>query len=158
MKTKTKAISDDLYDKARKSLKKTGRDGEVGRRLQAIISAKKHGITAVAKIYSISRTTLMTWIQNFEKESMQGLRIKPGRGPKSKISAEIREDARAMIRSNPNITIDHLRLKIIEKHDINIGRSTVHRLMKNLSFSYITPRPRHYKSDKDLQEDFKKKS
>ena len=158
MRTKSKAISADLYEQAKKSLKKAGRDGEVGRRLQAIISAKKHGITAVAKIYSISRTTLMSWIRNFENESIQGLIIKPGRGPKSKISPEIREDARAIIKSNPNITIDHLRLKIMEKYDINIGRATVHRLMKSLSFSYITPRPRHYKSDKDLQEEFKKKS
>jgi transposase len=158
MKTKSKAISDDLYNQARKSLKEVGREGEVGRRLQAIISAKNYGITAVAKIYSISRTTLMSWIRNFENESIQGLRIKPGRGPKSKVSPEVKEDARAMIKSNPNITIDHLRLKIIEKYDINIGRSTVHRLMKSLSFSYITPRPRHYKSDKDLQEVFKKKS
>ncbi len=118
MKTKSKAISDDLYDQARKSLKKTGRDGEVGRRLQAIISAKNHGITAVAKIYSISRTTLMSWIRNFEKESIQGLRIKPGRGPKPKVSPEVKEDARAIINSNPNITIDHLRLKIMEKYDM----------------------------------------
>jgi len=49
MKTKSKAISADLYEQAKKSLKKAGREGEVGRRLQAIISAKKHGITAVAR-------------------------------------------------------------------------------------------------------------
>ena len=158
MAQKSKAISDNLYEQAKKGLKEAGRDGEAGRRLQAIISAKKHGITAVAKIYSITRATLMSWIRNFEKESLDGLSIKPGRGRKSKMNDEIREDARAMIKSNPNITIDHLRLKVMEKYDISIGRSTVHRLMKNLSFSYITPRPRHYKSDKDLQEDFKKKS
>lgn len=154
----SKAISEDLCKKAKESLKKVGRDGEIGRRLQAIISSKTYGITAVAKIYNISRTTLMNWIRKFEKESIQGLTIKPGRGPKSKISAAMREDVRETIKSNPNITIDHLRLKIIEKYAINIGRSSVHRLMKSLSFSYITPRPRHHKSDKDLQETFKKKS
>lgn len=151
------AINDELYEQAKKSLKEAGREGEAGRRLQAIISAKKYGITAVAKIYSITRATLMSWIRNFEKESVQGLSIKPGRGRKSKMSAEIKEDVRTMLKANPNITIDHLRLKVMDKYAISIGRSTVHRLIKNLSFSYITPRPRHYKSDKDLQEDFKKK-
>lgn len=157
MARKSNAISDTLYEQAKSSLKKAGRDGEVGRRLQAIISAKTHGITAVAKIYDITRATLMSWIRSFEKESVGGLRIKPGRGRKSKMGLEIEEDVRAIIKANPNIIIDQLRLRIIEKYGINIGRSTVHRLMKKLSFSYITPRPRHYKSDKDLQEDFKKK-
>ena len=158
MARKSNAISDDLYEQAKKSLKKAGRDGNVGRRLQAIISAKQHGITAVAKICNITRATLMSWIRNFEKESMEGLSIKPGRGRKSKLSAEIKEDIRGMIKANPNITIDHLKLKVTEKYSISIGRSTVHRLMKALSFSYITPRPRHHKSNDDLQEDFKKKS
>lgn len=155
---KSNAISDSLYAQAKASLKKAGRGGEVGRRLQAIVSAKIHGITAVSKIYDITRATLMSWIRNFEKESTEGLSIKAGRGRKSKISPEIEEDVRATIKSNPSVTIDQLRLNVIGKHGINIGRSTIHRLMKKLSFSYITPRPRHYKSDKDLQEEFKKKS
>lgn len=158
MAQKSKAISDDLYEQAKKNLKEAGREGEAGRRLQAIISAKTYGITAVAKIYSITRTTLMSWIRNFEKESTQGLSIKPGRGRKPKLNAEIKEDIREIIKSTPNITIDHLRLKVMEKYGVSIGRSTIHRLMKKLSFSYITPRPRHYKSDKDAQEEFKKKS
>jgi transposase len=157
MARKSNAISDSLYAQAKASLKKAGRGGEVGRRLQAIISAKTHGITAVAKIYDITRATLMSWIRNFEKESMEGLSIKAGRGRKSKMGAEIEEGVRATIKANPRITIDQLRLTVIGKHGINIGRSTIHRLMKRLSFSYITPRPRHYKSDKDLQEEFKKK-
>jgi transposase len=41
---------------------------------------------------------------------------------------------------------------------INISRSTVHRAMKSVGFSYITPRQNHYKQDKKVTEDFKKKS
>lgn len=106
MARKSNAISEDLYEQAKKSLKKAGRDGDVGRRLQAIISAKQHGITVVAKICNITRATLMSCIRNFEKESIQGLSIKPGRGRKSKLSAEIKEDVRGMIKANPNITIE----------------------------------------------------
>lgn len=158
MARKSNAISENLYERAKESLKKAGRSGELGRRLQAIISAKVHGITAVAKVYNITRSTLMSWIRSFEKESTRGLIIKPGRGRKSKIGPEIEENVRLMIKANPNITIDQVRLKVMEKYDINVGRSTIHRLMKKLLFSYITPRPRHYKSDQGLQEEFKKKS
>jgi transposase len=158
MSRKSNAISDALYDQAKKSLKEMGRSGEAGRRLQAILSAKTKGIKAVAEVYDITRATLMSWIRNFENESTQGLAIKTGRGRKTKISSGSEAEIREMIKGNPNITIDELRVKIMQKFDIIIGRSTVHRLMKKLSFSYITPRPRHYKSNTNLQEDFKKKS
>ena len=158
MRIRSKAISDTLYEQARANLKKVGRGSKAGHQLQAIISAKRYGITEVARIYDITRATLMNWIRRFEKESTEGLRIKPGRGPKPKMSSEIEEDVRAIIKANPRITIDQLRLKVMEKQGIKVGRSTIHRLMKKLSFSYITPRPRHYKSDKDQQEEFKKKS
>ena len=158
MARKSKAISDALYDQAKKSLKEMGRSGEAGRRLQAIISAKTKGITAVSEVYGITRTTLMSWIRKFEKESTQGLSIKAGRGRKTKIGSESEPEIRKMIQENPNITIDELRIKITQKFGVTLGRSTVHRLMKKLSFSYITPRPRHYKSNVSLQEDFKKKS
>lgn len=158
MAQKSKAVSDALYEQAKKSLKALGRSGESGRRLQAIISAKTMNITTVAEVYGVTRMTLMSWIRNFEAESTQGLEIKKGRGRKRLIAFEHEDAIKAMIKSNPNITIDELGLKIVEAYGITLSRSTVHRLMKRLSFSYITPRPRHYKSNTGLQEDFKKKS
>ena len=65
---------------------------------------------------------------------------------------------KVMIKAKSNITIDELRLKIMKKYDVDLSRSTTHRLMKRLGFSYITPRPRHYKAKEEEQEDFKKKS
>lgn len=158
MSRQSKAISDELFEQAKRDLKALGRSGEAGRRLQAIISAKSKGIKAVSEVYGITRMTLMSWIRNFDAESTQGLMIKPGRGRKRKIDADLEGNISVMIKTNPNITIDELRLKIIEEYDITPSRSTVHRLMKRLSFSYITPRTRHYKAKESQQEAFKKKS
>jgi len=154
---RSKAISDDLYEQAKISLKSLGRSGESGRRLQAIISAKHKSITSVASVYGITRGTLLSWIKSFKNESTAGLKIKPGRGPKRKIMPELEDEIKGIIQANPNITIDELRLQVIEKYKITPSRSTVYRLMKKLSFSYVTPRPRHYKAKTNLQEDFKKK-
>jgi transposase len=158
MSRKSKAISDALYAQAQESLKAAGRSGEVGRRLQALISAKHHGIKGVAAIYHISRTTLLSWIKRFEEGSSQGLTLKPGRGRKPKLGVEREEAVRAMIKATPHITTDALKIQIQEQYGITLGHTTVYRLMKKLSFSYITPRPRHYKSNKEAQEAFKKKS
>ena len=49
--------------------------------------------------------------------------------------------------------------KIIEK-DLAIlaGIATIYRLMRQLGFSYITPRKSHYKQNQKQAEEFKKKS
>ncbi len=43
----SKAIGEELYNKCNLELKKHGIRGEIGRRLQAIISAKEYRITKV---------------------------------------------------------------------------------------------------------------
>ncbi len=49
----TQAISDELLNLCQAGLKRQGIRGENERRLQAIISAKTHGISQVANIYII---------------------------------------------------------------------------------------------------------
>jgi transposase len=154
----SQAISDELYEQAKQSLKILGRRGEVGRRLQAIVSAKVHGIKAVASIYAITRTTLMSWIKNFQRESVSGLSIKAGRGRRPYLSLEVQEEIRQLIKGKPSLTLRDLKQHIADQYSLFISLSTVHRLLKKLSFSYITPRPVHHQSNPSLQEEFKKKS
>ncbi|GFY65443.1 hypothetical protein TNIN_39431 [Trichonephila inaurata madagascariensis] len=45
-----------------------------------------------------------------------------------------------------------------ERFGLDISKSTVHRNMQRMKFSYITPRPVHNGQDKSKQEEFKKKS
>ena len=44
------------------------------------------------------------------------------------------------------------------KFDIEASKSTIHRAMKEVGFSYITPRKNHYKQNKEEAANFKKKS
>ena len=46
---KTKAVDDQLVELCRHELERQGIRGENGRRLQAIISAKEHGIKQVSR-------------------------------------------------------------------------------------------------------------
>lgn len=47
---------------------------------------------------------------------------------------------------------------IEEEMGKKIGKSAVHNMMRKLEFSYITPRPKHYKQVAEKQVEFKKKS
>lgn len=84
----SKAISDDLYKKTIEELRVCGRQGDISRKLQAIKSAKEHDITLVAKIYGVSRLSIMNWIRDFESMGVKGLKIKEGRGRKSIVNPD----------------------------------------------------------------------
>jgi transposase len=152
------AISDELLKKCEITLKQQGKTGEIARRLQAIISAKRHNISKVASIFGVTRVTIMKWIKDFDKESIGGLVVKKGRGRKRIFNKGDEDNIYKIIKKNPNITAKELK-QIIENDLLKaVGIATVYRLMRGLGFSYITPRPTHYKQDKKVAEDFKKKS
>lgn len=143
-----------IDEKERQALERIGAGGETVRRLQAIIVAWTYSITMVAKVFQVTRATLMSWIKNFDTQSEKGMEIKPGRGRNRKILLHIKKNVRALLASNTNTTIMAVRLHIKEKYGIEVGRMTVYRLMKDLSLSHIMPRPRHYKADQEAQEAF----
>jgi transposase len=154
----SKAVSTALYEKVVKSLQEVSKSGDISRKLQAIKSAKECGITMVSKVFGISRVTLMSWISNFEKHGTDGLKLKTGRGRKSILSEKEKGIVKEWLSVDNTLTIKAVKIKIAETFEKNLSLSTTHLIMKGLSFSYITPRPKHHKQDKSLHVKFKKKS
>lgn len=142
---------------AEQELKKLGSYGYVSMKLNAVIAAHKHGITAVAKVYDISRTTLTEWIKHIKTLAIQKLTT-PARNTTTKLNDEQKELVARWIAADPNLTIKALRLQIEEQMGIILAKSTVHRLIQKLGYAYITPRPVHHKQNKETHEVFKKKS
>ena len=154
----SKLLDQDVLKFANSELKKLGKNAYVTRKLQAVIAAHKHGITKVAKIYDISRTSLTEWIKHLKSQSMVKLRAPESRKRRTKIDMDQMEIIRLWISNDPSITIKNVKLKIEETMGQKLSLSTVHRMMQKLNFSYITARPRHYKKDEKLVIEFKKKS
>jgi transposase len=150
--------SQNLVLSATEGLKKLGKSGSVARKLQAIIAAKKYGITRTAEFYTMNKKTLIQWIKELKQKSLKGLEVQAGRGRKPLVTAAQEIEIKKWISENCNITINQLRLMILENMSVNLSSATVHRIMQRLKFSYITPRPRHYKQDQNLKNEFKKKS
>ncbi len=152
----SKILTDDLVAKAKSSLKQLGRYGPVAVRLQIIIAAKEHGITDVCRVHGISRTTLTDWIKRFSQEEVNALANKTKK-PRSPLSEHL-DTLKKWVEEDSNITARELVLKIEEKLKIQISMSSVYRVLNKLKFSYITPRPKHYKQNTNSHEEFKKKS
>jgi transposase len=155
---KTKLVDATTLKIAQAGLKSLGRYGVIASKLRAIISAGEYGVAPVARVYGIARSTLTDWIKNLKDDkSLLKLQVSSGRGRKSKLSKEQCEIVEQWLLLEPGLTIDKVVARIKESFNMDLGRSTVHRLMKKLSYSYITPRPIHYKQDKSLHDEFKKK-
>ncbi len=150
-------ITDELYEACCADLNNINKISRAGIRLRAIASAKEHGMTLVAKVFNITCNTLRSWIKDYKKD-IANLEYNPGRGRKSKIEAQHRESIAKWVSDDCNITIAEIVIKLEGECGLKTSKSAVHRVMHELSLSYITPRPQHYKQDKNLREEFKKKS
>ncbi|WP_341822329.1 helix-turn-helix domain-containing protein [Wolbachia endosymbiont (group A) of Clivina fossor] len=125
---KSKAIGEELYNKCNLELKKHGIRGEIGRRLQAIISAKEYGITKVAQIYRITRTTLMKWITRFKEGGVNAFKIQPGRGVKPKLSYKQQEEIKNVIaEEGANLTAKKLKIIIEKMFSIEVSNTKSHK-------------------------------
>lgn len=154
----SKAISEEVYNKAKEALAEVARGGDVSRKLQAIKSAKEHGISKIADIFGVSRVAIMSWIKNFSESGIDGLKLKAGRGRKSALIDREIAEVQKWLKENHNITLDGIRFKLKEAFNKDLSMGATHNLLKKLKFSYITPRPSHYKKDESSHDEFKKKS
>lgn len=158
MALRSKLLDEKVVESAKEMLKKVRNNAYVAKKLNALIAAKKHSITAVAKICCISRKALTAWIKHLKFGREEKLFAPPQRRRKTILNQSQREQVEVWIEENPNITIKEMKIRIQEKFGLNISKSTVHRNMQRMKFSYITPRPVHNGQDKSKQEEFKKKS
>lgn len=155
---KSKLVDDETLGKAQTMLYGLGNEARGVIKLKAIIASREHGVTLVAKIFNVSRNSINTWIKKFKRDANSILSVDSGRGRKDKLTKEQLELVKSWILSNPNLTLQRLSQKIESNFNVKYTIPGVQKIMKKLSFSYITPRPKHYKQDKGKQEEFKKKS
>lgn len=154
----TKAISEPLYERVKEALSEVSKTGDVSRKLQAIKSAKEHGIKKVSEIFGISRVALMEWGYRFEKEGLEGLKMRSGRGRKNMLSPAEKESVKKWIMEDSNLTIKAIKIRMEALFHKKLSMSATHNLIRDSNFAYITPRAQHYKQDKEHLGEFKKKS
>lgn len=158
MARQSKLLDEEVIRVAEEGLKNFGRWGSIATKLTAVIAAKEHGISRVAEIFGITKATLISWIKSVKANGVERLNVQSGRGRKFKLTEEQEQEVGKWIEEDSQVTIDQLQFKIEKEMKVRIGRSTVHRLMQRLNFSYITPRPIHYKQEEGAMVEFKKKS
>jgi transposase len=140
------------------ALEALGCYGTLSVKLQAVISASKHGITKVSQLFNIQKATLIAWIKHVKDNEVNKLEIQPGRGRKNLLGEEHHLAISQWVEEDPQMTIAKIQARVFERWGMQIGKTTAYKALKRLNFSYITPRPEHCKHDASVAEEFKKKS
>lgn len=142
-------------ERAKLDLKKIGSLGVTANKLQAIISAYTHGIKKVCEVMDVSRDTVYRWMVNYKENGERGLQ-NDAKLKRSKLTESQKTIIKEWIETNPNNTLKELVLKCEEVFGLKIGKSSVHRALISLGYSYITGRKEHYKSSETERDYFKK--
>jgi transposase len=156
--TRIKALRDNqIFEESEKLLKEIP-FSKISIKLKGIAAIKNNNISKVSEVFGVSRNSLKSWVKNFDKDGLDGLKPKKRRSKKPKLDESQKLEIKSWIDANPNLTLKEIRLKISDMFSISISSSGLWYNLKNMNLSYITSRPQHYKQDKIKSDEFKKNS
>lgn len=151
-------LNEELIIKAKEELDKISGD-KIIIRLKAIIALKNNSLGTVCEVMGYSRNTIKSWVRGFSKDGVKGLEDKPKSGRATKLSTKQQQEVLELVKNyKEGWTLFRLQKEILVKFGIKISHMSIWRLLKKQGFSYITPRPKHYKQNENQVQEFKKKS
>jgi transposase len=146
-----------VYDNAKKALLRLKSYGTTANKLKAVISAYDNGIKKVSEVFNVHPTSIHRWAKQISNNDLDLLINGSKHQDGIKLKQFHKEEIKKWLNKDPNISILRVKANLKKRFDLEVSLSTVHRAMKSVGFSYITPRQNHYKQDKKMTKDFKKK-
>lgn len=138
----------------------------VARRLLALaLVLDGHGRADAARNAGMDRQTLRDWVIRYNEHGIAGLSDLPKRGGAApKLSVEEKAVLAEWVRQGPDLVEDgvvrwrlcDLRERILARFFVVMDERSVGRILKTLTFSHISVRPRHPQADAEAQETHKK--
>ncbi len=129
----------DLSLETQKILKRIYQDSQhhlVRQRAQCILlSFQGWTMPQLIQLYGISRKTLYTWLTRWEDERLVGLYDRAGRGRKSKLNDEQKQQIRAWVQAEPKNLKKVLR-QVQAEWGISISKDTLKRVLKQFEISW----------------------
>lgn len=136
----------------------------IGIRLYAVyqVSLGKPSRT-LEELYNTSFKQITNWVHQFEKDGVDGLRDKPGRGRKSQLSNEQLEELRQVLFNEPPDTKGFntstwsgpiLREYIKKQYDIDYKKAQIYNIIKSIGFSYQKGRASYPEADEQAKQEF----
>jgi transposase len=148
-----------------KSLFNTDDKYKIGLRLYAVYQVSLgQPSRKLEDLYDTSFKQITNWVHRFDKEGLEGLRDKPGRGRKSLLSSEqrtrliklIEEESPLNYGYNSDTWTGPLLIDWITNHfNITYKKAQIYNIIKSLGFSYQKSKGIYPEADPQAQQTFK---
>ena len=140
-------------------------DYKIGLKLYAIyqVSLGKSS-RSLQELYQVSFSQILSWVGRYEREGLNGLKDRPGRGRKSRLSDHQKKQLRSLVINespedygyNTDTWTGPLLIEWIKNHyHITYKRAHIYNILKSLGLSYQKGRGVYPEADKQEQEAFK---
>ena len=140
------------------------KDPRWARRLRAVamvLRGARRG--AAAEAHGLEVQTLRDWIERYNSEGPEGLRMPPAGGRPCRLGASELEQLREQVEAGPEPEADapsrfrlsDIRDWILEVFGLRYSLEGVRKILRRLGFRHMSPRPLHPKADLAAQDDFR---
>jgi transposase len=152
-------------DSLRRHASRTSASPVVRRLLALALVLEGHSRADAAKSCGMDRQTLRDWVIRYNAHAIAGLSDLPKRGGAApKLSLEEKAVLAKWVQQGPDLAEDggvrwrlcDLRDRILARFFVVMDERSVGRILKTLTFSHISVRPRHPQADAEAQEAHKK--
>ena len=142
------------------------KDSRLATRIRAVyLALMGKNAPEIAKVLGYSRRTVQNWIYAYNKQGLEGLGDKCGRGLRCRLNDQQIQWLAQRIEEGPRpedgVCVFHGRdiQRIIQQQfGITYHINSIYRLLQHMGYSYVSSRPEHPKGDPQAREAFKKKS
>lgn len=139
-------------------------DAKVARRLLALaLVLDGRSRAEAAQSCGMDRQTLRDWVIRYNEQGIAGLVDQHGGGSLPKLSEAETAQLAKWVRQGPDPEdglvrwrLSDLRRRLMERLFVSLDERSISRILKTLSFSHVSVRPRHPKADAEAQETHKK--
>jgi transposase len=160
-------MRDDYSGAELRRLAAQSRDGGQARRLMSLAAvADGASRSEAAELGLMDRQTLRDWVIRFNLEGPAGLIARTSSGRRPKLSAAQKAELGRLVAAGPAAEAPGLarwrRVDLVavvrQRFGIAYHETTIGRILRELGFAHISPRPRHPKQDGEVIAAFKKKA
>jgi len=116
----------------------------------------------VEKTFQVHRGSVKNWIKRFLENGIEGLKDKPGRGRKSRLSKDLYEEFKQAVidlqitRSGGRINVKDITEMAKKRFGVSYKVKGMYDLLHRLGMVWISSRSVHPSCNKELQDAFKK--
>ena len=100
-----------------------------------LLSHAGHSVSELSNLFSVSEQSIRKWLQQWEKQGIKGLELKPGRGrkPKLKVHEPTHVEKVKQLIENERQNLNQVREQLADQLKIDLSKRTLQRFLKNLN-------------------------